>query len=113
MENIKIIAMDFDGTLLTSDKKVSENARNCLIDLKNKSYIIIGVTARNLMSVKNVLDISLFDYIILNNGSDVYYVKEDKIKNISSINHDMVIKIYDLFKDGSYQIDFCTPYKAL
>ena len=113
MENIKIIAMDFDGTLLTSDKKVSENARNCLIDLKNKSYIIIGVTARNLMSVKNVLDISLFDYIILNNGSDVYYVKEDKIKNISSINHDMVIKIYDLFKDGSYQIDFCTPYNYL
>lgn len=113
MSKISIIAMDFDGTLLTSDKKVSDETKNCLIELKNKSYKIIGVTARNLMSVKNVLDVSLFDYIILNNGSDIYYVNEDKIVNVSCIDNDMVNKIYNLFEEKSYQIDFCTPHNYL
>ena len=83
---IKIISMDFDGTLLTSNKRISNKTRNSLIKYKNKSYKIIGITARNLMSVNNILDTSIFDYIIINNGSDIYYVNEDKIDNISSID---------------------------
>ena len=30
----KIIAMDFDGTLLTSNKKVTENTKNTLLKLE-------------------------------------------------------------------------------
>ena len=113
MNRIRIISMDFDGTLLTSDKKVSDRTRECLINFKNKSYILIGVTARNLLSVKGALDVCLFDYIILNNGADIYYVKEDKIENVSSMDNETVEKIYNLFNDQSCQIDFCTPYKYL
>lgn len=113
MNKIKIIAMDFDGTLLTSDKKISNKTKECIINLKNKSYKIIGVTARNLLSVKDILDVNLFDYIILNNGSDIYYVNEDKVKSISNIDLSVAKKIYELFSDKSYQIDFCTPYKYL
>ena len=56
---IKIISMDFDGTLLTSNKRISNKTRNSLIKYKNKSYKIIGITARNLMSVNNILDTSM------------------------------------------------------
>lgn len=113
MENIKIIAMDYDGTLLTSDKKVTDRTKTCLIDFSNKGYKIIGVTARNLMSVKNVLDTSIFDYIILNNGSDLYYVKDDRIENISNLDPELVKKIYDLYEETSHQIDFCTPHRYI
>jgi hypothetical protein len=105
--------MDFDGTLLTSDKKISDRTRDCLIELKKKSYIIIGITARNLLSVKNILDVNLFDYIILNNGSDIYYVENDKIENVSSIEKELAKKIYDSFSNKAYQIDFCTPFNYL
>ena len=111
--NVKIISMDFDGTLLTSDKKVSERTIKCLNELKSKSYKIIGVTARNLSSVKNVLDVSLFDYIILNNGADVYYVSLDKVENISFLDQETVNKIYELCDPISYKIDFCTPFNYL
>ena len=37
--------------------------KKCLISFKNKSYKIIGVTARNLLSVKDVSDVNLFDYV--------------------------------------------------
>ena len=113
MKEIKIISMDFDGTLLTSDKKISERTKKCLINLKNKSYKVIGITARNLLSVKGVLDINLFDYIILNNGSDIYYVKEDKVESVSNIDIETAKKIYNFSRDKCYQIDFCTPYKYL
>ena len=110
---IKIIAMDFDGTLLTSNKQITERTKKCLKNLRNRSYIIAGVTARNLLSVKGVLDVNIFDYIILNNGSDIYYVKEDRIENVSSIENETVKKIYDMFNNDSPQIDFCTPYRYL
>ncbi len=113
MKNIKIISMDFDGTLLTSDKKISDRTKKCLKNLKNKAYTIIGVTARNLLSVKNILDVKLFDYIILNNGSDIYYVEKDKIESVSSIEKELAKNIYDLFSSESRQIDFCTPFKYL
>ena len=113
MNSIKIISMDFDGTLLTSEKKISDRTKKCLTELKDKSYTIIGVTARNLMSVKNVLDVSIFDYIILNNGSDIYYVKEDKVENVSSISKSIAEEIYNKFSNTSNQIDFCTSFKYL
>ena len=113
MNNIKIISMDFDGTLLTSDKKISNRTRNCLINLKKESYIIIGITARNLLSVKDIIDVNLFDYIILNNGSNIYYVKEDRIEIISSISNDVVSEIYNFCNNIASQIDFCTPYQYL
>ena len=59
MKEIKIIAMDFDGTLLTSDKQISNRTQECLIKAKDMSYIIIGVTARNLLSVNGTIAITI------------------------------------------------------
>jgi Cof subfamily protein (haloacid dehalogenase superfamily) len=113
MKNIKIISMDFDGTLLTKDKKISNRTLKCLINLKNKSYKIIGVTARNLLSVKNIIDVKLFDYILLNNGADIYYVNDDKLENIGSIDNKTALNIFNLYDKKSNQIDFCTSYEYL
>lgn len=113
MRNIKIISMDFDGTLLTSNKTISDRTRACLIKMRSRSYIIIGVTARTLLSVKDILDVSLFDYIILNNGSDIYYVKDNKIENVSSIEIETAKKLFNIYDNKTNQIDFCTPYKYL
>ena len=59
MENIKIISMDFDGTLLTSDKKITDKTKSILKRCRDNNYIIIGITARNLASAKDVLDIMI------------------------------------------------------
>ena len=101
----KMIAADFDGTLLTSDKRITEKTKSILSECRNNSCVIVGVTARNISSVKNVLDVQMFDYIVLNNGSDIYYV--------SSIPKDIAKKIYELCESLSPQIDFCTPYNYL
>ena len=47
----KIISMDFDGTLLTSDKIITERTKSELLRLKNRNYIIVGITGKNLSRV--------------------------------------------------------------
>ena len=105
--NYKIISMDFDGTLLTSDKKVTDKTRKVLSKFKNNNYIIIGITARNLASVRNVCDINMFNNLILNNGSYIYDVKNKKEININNIQRNIAIEITNCFKDVAEQIDYC------
>lgn len=104
----KLISMDFDGTLLTSDKKVSNKTKNMLLKCKNEGYIIVGVTARNLSSISSVCDINMFDYLIINNGSYIYNVKAKKGISRSCIDRKIAIEITNKFKDIAQEIDYCT-----
>ena len=106
--NYKIISMDFDGTLLTSNKKVTEKNKEALLNYKKNNYIIVGITARNISSVNNVCDISMFNYLILNNGAYIYDVENKEIINISNIDKDVAINITKHFEDAAYQIDYCS-----
>ena len=82
----KVISTDFDGTLLTSDKKVTDRVQNILLKYKEQGYLIVGITARNLSSVKSVCNIKLFNYLILNNGAFIYDTEKEQGKNIGSIS---------------------------
>ena len=107
----KLIAMDFDGTLLTSDKKITEKNRDVLQKYKNNKYIIVGITARNLSSVNNVCNINTFNYLILNNGSYIYDVKNNIGIDIGHISRNTLINITNNFKDFAEQIDYCSLNK--
>lgn len=107
----KIISMDFDGTLLTSDKKVTENTKNILKQYKDNGFIIVGVTARNLSSVKNVLDINMFDYIILNNGAFILDARIDKITSFGVINKEDLDKIQNIINDTSVKFEYASLNK--
>ena len=64
--NYKLIAMDFDGTLLNDDKNVSKVTKERLKLYKDLGYLIVGVTARILNSAKKSVPLDIFNYIILN-----------------------------------------------
>ncbi len=95
----KIISMDFDGTLLTSDKKVSEKTKDLLKELKKNNYIIVGITARNLRSAKSVVDFNMFNYIILNNGAFIYNVDTNKITSFGVLTSNDLERIENIFKE--------------
>ena len=103
----KLIAMDFDGTLLNDDKTISIETKNTLLNYQKNGYIIVGATARNLSSVKSVCDISLFDYLILNNGCYLYNVKESQGSIISSINYNDALSITNMLDKNKVEIDYC------
>lgn len=104
----KLISMDFDGTLLTSDKQITKRTKNVLFKCKNNGYIIVGVTARNLSSINSVCDINMFNYLIINNGAYIYDVKNKNGITRSSIDRETANKITNKFKDIAQEIDYCT-----
>lgn len=104
----KIISMDFDGTLLTSNKQVTEKSKKILSGYKSNKYIIVGITARNLSSVKSVCDINMFNYLILNNGSYIYNVEDRNGIAVSNIDRQTQIKITQYFEDIAEEIDYCS-----
>ena len=106
--NYKLIAIDFDGTLLSENKTVSKANKEKLTELKNKGYIIVGVTARNLTSVQHVCDIQMFNYLILNNGTYIYDVKQENGQYIKYLNRKVVTKLSRNFFDEASEVDFCT-----
>lgn len=104
----KLISMDFDGTLLTSEKTITKDTIKTLNELKKENYYIVGVTGRNINSAKSVCDINMFNYLILNNGAYIYDVKESKYESIGQLNKSLLNDIFKHFKDLSYAIDFCS-----
>lgn len=107
----KIISTDFDGTLLTSNKIVSDRTNNILLKLKKEGYIIVGITARNLASVRGVCDIKIFDYLILNNGTYIYNVNENVGKYIGYLNKNDAKEITKYFEKSCKYIDYCAVEK--
>ena len=104
----KVVATDFDGTFLTSDKKISKETKNIFDKLKKEGAVMVGVTARNFSSVNDVCDPKeYFDYLILNNGTYIYDVKNSKGIYFGFLNENISKKIVDGVKESVKQIDIC------
>ncbi|MEY8348008.1 HAD family hydrolase [Bacillus cereus] len=67
-QDIKVIVLDLDGTLLNREKKVSERNRKAIIECYRKGIHIIFATARAPRSVKQFLPVELQSI-----GMMVYY----------------------------------------
>lgn len=67
--NIKMIILDLDGTLLCSDKSISEYTSSVLEKCKKKGVKIAIATARSEKAAKKYIDIVKPDIVISNGGS--------------------------------------------
>ena len=79
LKNKYLISLDLDGTLLTSDKEISEFTKNYLKDLANDGSIIVlnsGRPLRALTPYSNLLGID--NLIICYNGQLIYDPKTKK-----------------------------------
>ena len=104
----KLIATDFDDTLLTSEKKVLDSTKEIIEKHKDKGFKIVGVTARTLNSSLDSIPIEIFDYIIGNNGAFIYDVLDNKTIYESNISKQQLFSITTDIKKQSKQIDYCS-----
>lgn len=106
--NYKLIAMDFDGTLLRDDKTISENTKKILKLYKDLGYLIVGVTARTLASIKEVVPVDIFNYLIINNGVSIYNVNDDNMIYQGTIDINDAKDITNEIEEYCDQIDYVT-----
>lgn len=110
MSNIssRLIGMDFDGTLLTDDKKVTKNTYQYLEKARKTGIIIVGITARTLGGIHGIVNKKAFDYLILNNGAYIYDTNNEKGYYKDKLNRSIAEKITETVEKNSKQIDYCS-----
>ena len=75
-----IIGVDLDGTLLTSDKEITDRTLRVIGQAVKKGNMIVPVTGRPISGIpKSILERKEIEYAITSNGAVTYNLKENRI----------------------------------
>lgn len=100
MEEIKIIAMDLDGTLLDSEKRLSEENRAALQEAADKGIQIVPTTGRIYAIIPEVVrKLPFIHYAITVNGAEVYDVKNDRVIATNELTWQKAVEVME-YLDG-------------
>lgn len=106
----KIIFVDMDETLLTTDKKICKENVEAIKKLVDHGHIFAINTGRPLNAVKkliNGLDLKKNFYILSFHGTNVYDFENDKIINANSMDVDGTINLLKTIdKEGIHSQTF-------
>lgn len=111
MHKIKLIALDLDGTLLNSDKKLSRENEKALEKAAGEGIEIVPATGRFYRGMPQVIrELPFVNYVISVNGAEVYDVKNAKAVCRSEIPFERAVSvmerldslpvIYDCYQNG-------------
>lgn len=106
MKPIKIIALDLDGTLLSSEKKLSEKNRQALTDCAARGIHIVPTTGRAAAGVPaQVLSLPGVRYAITTNGGAVADLQTGAVLERQTISNSQALSLlrmadrYDVMYD--------------
>lgn len=111
MHNIKLIALDLDGTLLDGNKNLSNENKAALERAASEGIEIVPATGRFYKGMPQIIrDLPFVNYVISINGAQVYDVKNGKTVCGSEIPWERAVSvmefldgidvIYDCYQDG-------------
>lgn len=105
--NIRLIAIDLDGTLLNQEKKVSEKTKEVLRQAVQKGIVIVPATGRHYHGIpKEVIELEGIRYFLTTNGAAVYdkkqkdYLYEDAMPCAFALQVLKELMKYDILVDA-------------
>ncbi|MGG7176653.1 Cof-type HAD-IIB family hydrolase [Clostridium paraputrificum] len=101
---MRLIATDLDGTLLQRDSTISTDDLNAIIKAEEQGIKVVVATGRQYTSAKSLLKNCKFepDYMICDNGSTIYSVKDDKKLCSFPLHKDKIIEILNYLNKNDY-----------
>ena len=107
MPKIQLIAMDLDGTLLTTDKRLTERNRHALEKAVEAGIFVVPATGRIYAGVPEELRaLPFIRYLILGNGATVYDREADRILYSAEIPPQTAVEVLE-WLDGFAAIYDC------
>ena len=98
-KNIKLVAIDLDGTLLTSDKKVTENTINTLQKVVEQGVIVVIATGRPLLGLDTVIQkVPRSPYLLTTNGARIVNTQTGEVILEKLIPHEVVLDIFEVLR---------------
>ncbi len=104
---IKLIALDLDGTTLTSDKRLTERTQRALETAIERGVHVVAATGRTLGALpKEILKIKGLNYALTSNGACINDLNEGKLIYANCISPAALIKASDLILRYAYIYDY-------
>lgn len=107
--NIKLIVLDMDGTLLNTNMEITSDTKNAIFAAKKCGVHIVLCTGRPLTGVAKYakeLKLDRHDAIVVLNGGIVYHGDLSAELFVSTISSKCLIQIYEYAKQHSYHMHF-------
>ena len=96
--NIKMIGFDLDGTLLNSNKEISDYTRDVMREAVKQGVIILPATGRPLTGIpKPVMALPGIRYAVTANGARVVDVQEDKVLHEALLPYEKGKELLEIF----------------
>lgn len=96
--NIKMIGFDLDGTLLNSNKEISDYTRDVMKEAVKQGVIILPATGRPLTGIpKPVMALPGIRYAVTANGARVVDVQEDKVLHEALLPYEKGKELLEIF----------------
>lgn len=94
---IKMVGLDLDGTLLTSEKKVTDYTKNILEKAIAQGCEVLISTGRPLSAVsKEVFRIEGMKYAVTVNGAKIYDLKDEKVIFEKPVPFDLAVQVMEI-----------------
>lgn len=95
-DNIKIVFIDIDGTLVNDDKVISSATRDSIKRIVDKGIYVVLVSGRDVFhSIDRSIDANATGIVISCNGAEIYNYAEDKVIFAQKILPSTVKKVYE------------------
>lgn len=97
--DIKLIALDLDGTLLDEKKHLSKKNRDVLVRCIEKGIFVVPTTGRTVIGIpEEVLSISGVRYAITVNGAMIEDLHEKRVLHEELMSADMTMQVLEIAK---------------
>ena len=105
---IRALALDFDGTIRSTDRPVEKGLLLKLVSLRDSGIKLILVTGRCLVDLRVLIDVSIFDAVVLENGAILLI--GDRKANLAPPGWDSVrLRLRRLFPRGHEEVIISLP----
>ena len=92
----KLLALDMDGTVLNSDKKISPRTKLAIDDLMKRGVAVVVSTGRNLAELADYRDdFKAMHYGIVISGGMIYDFFNDKPVKVHTVDEETIYKLID------------------
>lgn len=101
---IKMIGLDMDGTLLTTEKELTEHTREVLREAIDRGVVVLPATGRPLAGIpEEVLKFPGVRYAVASNGARIVDLKESRV-----LYEDLVP-----YETGRRVLEICSRYDSM
>lgn len=109
---IKVLCTDLDGTLLRSDKTISEYTVSVLKKASESGILLIPVTGRHLGGIpKEIMELDI-KYAITSNGASLYDIKNSRIIRECVLSENIMNFLLPVFEELDIMADIFTCSEA-